>query len=106
MKRPPYSYPKPIAFISITLEDGEVIYLPIFHGILKHLKQHEIVNFLHIPSVARKYTREALRVCPWHILRDFPEPWLRSCLEDSNIRESRRKAVEHLLNLRNKKGGI
>ncbi|MCU0725792.1 MAG: hypothetical protein MUE73_08395 [Planctomycetes bacterium] len=79
------------------LPEGREILLPVVQGILKHLSAADLARLLEDPAVARKYTREALRVAPWSALREFPADWLRECLPKARVREARIRAIEFLL---------
>jgi hypothetical protein len=71
--------------------------LPVFAGILKHPRMDELPRLLMNADVAEKYTREALRVAPWPILREFPADWLRARLDSSKLRPERQRALAFLL---------
>ena len=76
---------------------GEEIEIPLFPGILKHLTVQELPKVAASPAALRKYTREALKSAPWPVLREFPRSWLLTCLQEVEIREGRRRALEFLL---------
>ena len=44
------------------------------------------MTLLQRPEVLRKYTREALRVTGWSVLRLFPRDWLLDNLPDADVR--------------------
>lgn len=79
------------------LPGGRVVKVPVMPGILKHPAEDALDALLTQPAVLRKYTIEALRVATWFVLRDFPQAWLRECLDDARLRPSRRRAIEFLL---------
>jgi hypothetical protein len=83
---------------TVVLEtDGGQLSLPVVPGILKHPRKDQLAELLLDSDVARKYTREALRKAPSQVLSHFPAWWLRVCLEDADIPESRRRALVFLL---------
>ena len=75
---------------------GEIT-LPVVQGIFKHASAETLTELLKDPTVARKYTLEALRVAPWPVLKLFPRPWLKSCLRQAQLSEGRTRALEFLL---------
>jgi len=76
--------------------EGDIV-LPIIPGILKHPRPDELPGLLKKPDVARKYTQAALRKSSWHILKQFPRPWLRVCLKDTSMPNGRRGALRFIL---------
>lgn len=86
----------PIGTVLLQTDEGEIS-LPVVPGILKHPKKDELAQLLLDPDVALKYTREALRKAPSQVLAHFPTWWLRSCLEDCELTDSRRRALTFLL---------
>lgn len=96
MKRT-YVFAKSMGVVRCMLAGGESVELPVFAGILKHPPASDLPSLLSRQSVAIKYTREALRIAPWPILREFPPDWLRKQLEAASLRPSRRKALEFML---------
>ena len=81
----------------VRLPDGTVVRIPVITGILKHLTQDRLLILLRRPEVLRKYTREALRVAGWSLLRRFPRDWLLENLPDANVRPGRAAAIRFLL---------
>lgn len=79
------------------LPTGETVVLPVVPGILKHPDTDRLRELLARPEIARRYTREALRVAAWPILRMFPADWLRACLPDARLRPGRAAALAYLL---------
>lgn len=77
--------------------DGTVVELPLIVGVLKHPTEDQLRELLANPSVARKYTAEALRRLAWPVLRQFPHDWLRACLRDVPLPAGRRRALEFML---------
>ena len=55
------------------------------------------MTLLQRPEVLRKYTREALRVTGWSVLRLFPRDWLLDNLPDADVRPDRAAAIRFLL---------
>jgi hypothetical protein len=84
-------------YVRVTLPCGETIELPVVPGILKHLSVEQLEELLEKPAVARKYTRESLRVAPWNVIREFPRDWLLRCLPEADLPTPRRRALEFLL---------
>ncbi len=81
----------------VRLPDGTVLLIPVITGILKHLTQDRLMTLLQRPEVLRKYTREALRVTGWSVLRLFPRDWLLDNLPDADVRPGRAAAIRFLL---------
>jgi hypothetical protein len=52
------------------------------------------------PNAALKYTREAIRIAPWQVLRKFPRQWLRTVMKETDIRPERARALDFMLNAR------
>ena len=73
-----------------------VVTIPVFAGILKHSTADRLQVLLRKPEVLRKYTREALRIASWHLLRESPRDWLLENLPDADLRPARRRAIEFL----------
>lgn len=96
MKRT-YRFVKSIGRVSVGLDDGGQVSLPIFPGILKHLTVDELPALLVKPAVARKYTILALRKAPWQVLREFPRDWLEACLAEADLRAGRAQALRYLM---------
>ena len=96
MKRT-YRFAQPSGHVTCTLEDGDRVRLPVFAGILRHLREDELAELLADPIVARKYTRRALEIAAWPIVREFPRAWLRRCLEGMELRPGRRRALLYML---------
>jgi hypothetical protein len=82
------------------MPNGRTVEVPVFPGILKHPLVSELAVLLVRPEVALKYTREALRIAPWPILKEFPGDWLRENLSEANIRPGRLKALTFMLDAR------
>ena len=97
MKRT-YKFVRSMGTVTCALPTGEEIELPVVQGILKHPRVESLREMLKNPDVARKYTREALEVAPWSVLREFPRPWLNSMMEEADIRPGRAKALLFMLN--------
>lgn len=91
------SFSRPRGRVHCRLEDGRVLDLPVFRGILKHLADDQIPTLLQKPDVARKYTREAMRKAAWPLLREFPRDWLLECLPDVAAPPGRLDALRFLL---------
>ena len=81
----------------VQVSPGRVVTVPVFPGILKHPTPDRLPELLRKPDVLRKYTREALRIASWHLLREFPRDWLLENLPDAGVRPGRQKALEFLL---------
>jgi hypothetical protein len=96
MKRT-YRFVKSIGRVSVGLDDGGQVSLPVFPGILKHLTVDELSALLAKPAVARKYTILALRKAPWQVLREFPRDWLEACLAEADLRAGRAQALRYLM---------
>ena len=88
-----FTYVTGTDFAECRLDSGVVVRLPVVPGILKHPSVEMLRRLLQNPSVARKYTKEALRVAPWQVLREFPYGWLKLQLETANIRPMRKRAI-------------
>jgi hypothetical protein len=82
--------------IFLSAECGK-IEIPLFPGILKHLCVEDLPKVVESRPALRKYTREALKTAPWPVLQEFPRSWLYACLDDVQMREGRRRALEFLL---------
>ena len=91
------SYARKIGAVSVEAESGQVLQIPIFPGILKHLAPGDLPSALSNPAVIRKYTCEALRTAAWPVLREFPREWLKTCVPLAGLRPGRRQALEWLL---------
>lgn len=96
MKRT-YRFVKKIGTATFRVAEGEEIEIPLFPGILKHLSVQELPKVAGSQAALLKYTREALKSAPWPVLREFPRSWLLACMEEVEIREGRRCALEFLL---------
>ncbi|MBI3985646.1 MAG: hypothetical protein HY343_01890 [Lentisphaerae bacterium] len=96
MKRT-YTFAKSRGWIRCVLPTGREIRLPVFQGILKHPTAEALPALLKHPATARKYTREALRVASWPVLRQFPSSWLKTCMKTTPLRPGRRKALDFML---------
>jgi len=79
------------------LAPGRSIKVPVIPGILKHPRPDQLPALLVKPSIAEKYTMEALRKASWPILSQFPRSWLRECLDRVRIEPTRREALAFLL---------
>ena len=90
-------YVEPASTVDVRLPDGTVLRIPVITGILKHLTQDRLLNLLQRPEVLRKYTREALRVAGWPVLRLFPHDWLLDNLPNANVPPGRAAAIRFLL---------
>jgi len=66
-------------------------------GHSQHPAAEELPALLRRPEVARKYTREALRIASWHILSKFPRRWLLAMLPKTPLRSGRARALKFLL---------
>lgn len=87
----------PRGTVECRMESGETISLPLFQGILRHLTLGDLSELLHDPIVARKYTRRALEIAAWPVLREFPRCWLSACLRGLDLPAGRRRALEFML---------
>lgn len=96
MKRS-YRFVRCLGTTVCTLETGEELLLPIFPGLLKHPTTSALPKLLRSPTVARKYTLEALLRAPWPVLRHFPRVWVRRCLDGAPVSPGRRRALEFLI---------
>ena len=83
--------------VDVWLPDGTMLRIPVITGILKHLTQDRLATLLRRPEVLRKYTREALRVAGWSVLRLFPRDWLLDNLPAADVRPGRAAAIRFLL---------
>ena len=83
--------------VTCRLASGECVQIPVMPGILKHPRPDQLRALLAKPDVAEKYTVQALRKAAWPILRQFPRPWLRRCLDRAELRPTRREAIAFLL---------
>ena len=83
--------------VHVRLPDGTVLLIPVITGILKHLTQDRLMTLLQRPEVLLKYTREALRVTGWSVLRLFPRDWLLDNLPEADVRPGRAAAIRFLL---------
>ena len=97
MKRT-YTFARSTGLATCVLPTGEEIALPVVQGILKHLEPGAFGELLRNSDVARKYTREAPKVAPWSVLREFPRPWLVSMMKETSIRPGRTRALNFMLN--------
>lgn len=97
MKRT-YTFARSTGLATCVLPTGEEVTLPVVQGLLKHLEPGALCDLLRNPDVARKYTREALKVAPWSVLREFPRPWLISVMKETSIRAERARALDFMLN--------
>ncbi len=75
----------------------EVIEIPLFPGIFKHVAPRELAELLSDAAAVRKYTCEALMTAAWPLLKEFPRDWLRVCLPHIHLRPGRRRVLEFLL---------
>ena len=99
MKRT-YRFVRSAGLATCTFPTGKEINLPVVQGILRHLAPASLHELLRNPDVARNYTREALKVAPWSVLREFPRPWLISVMEETAIRPGRARVLDFMLNAR------
>jgi hypothetical protein len=83
--------------VACEVAPGKLIKVPVLPGILKHPRPDQLSALLAVPSIAERYTMEALRKASWPILRQFPKAWLRECLERAAVKPSRRRALTFLL---------
>ena len=83
--------------LPVQVSPERIVTVPVFAGILKHPTPDRLPELLRNPDVLRKYTREALRIAAWHLLREFPRDWLLENLPAAGVRPGRRKALEFLL---------
>jgi hypothetical protein len=91
------TYARKIGSVPFEAAPGQVVQVPLFPGILKHLAPSELRGALSSPATVRKYTCEALRTAAWPILREFPRDWIKTCLPLADLRPGRRRALEFLL---------
>jgi hypothetical protein len=96
MKRT-YRYVEASGFVAVSADDGSMVEIPVFGGILKHPDVAQLRQLLLAPSVARKYAHEALRKAPWRALELFPREWLVARLREANLPDGRRRALEFML---------
>ncbi len=96
MKRT-HRYVQPSGSVAVSLPDGQSLEIPVVQGIFKHASADALFDLLKDPEVAAKYTREALRIAPWQVLRHFPREWLKTCLSQAHLPEGRTRALEYLL---------
>lgn len=96
MKRS-HAFVSKVGTVKLKIPGGQELDIPLFPGILKHLSVAQLRETLTTTSSIRKYTCEALRTAPWPALKEFPRPWLRACLDQVEIREGRKRALEFLL---------
>ena len=96
MKRT-YRFIEASGFVAVPSDDGSMVEIPIFAGILKHPDVAQLRELLVAPSVARKYAHEALRKAPWRALEQFPRQWLVARLHEANLPDGRRRALEFML---------
>ncbi len=101
MKRT-YRFIEPSGVVTCEV-DGAPVDVPVFGGILKHPTVEQLRGLLTDPVVTRRYTYEALRKAPWHALRRFPRALLLACLPLANVPDRRRRALELLLGLSERK---
>lgn len=92
-----YRFVKPVGSVNCALAEGSTVRLPVFPGIFKHLPANELFPMLEDEYTARKYTRSALERAAWAVLREFPRDWLIQCLEETSMRQGRRRALMFLL---------
>jgi hypothetical protein len=95
----PYHFARPIGIAVCQIEGSETVSIPVFPGLLKHPHPSELVSLISDRDVARKYTRLALEKASWQILKEFPRPWLSSCLPEIKVRPGRLKALRFLMGL-------
>jgi hypothetical protein len=96
MKRT-FCFEKPLGTIIWKTPSNEEINIPVFQGILKHLKNEDLQKLLNNYYTIRKYTQEAIKKASWPLLRQFPGSWIRTCMKDLSIPPARREAIEFLL---------
>jgi hypothetical protein len=92
-----YRYVEPAGVVACTMENGEVLPLPVFGGILKHPDIEQLKALLRDPKVVCKYTDLALRKAPWTALRLFPRGLLLARLDVAALPAGRRRALEFML---------
>jgi len=90
-------FARSIGMLPVQVSPGWTVTVPVFPGILKHPTLVRLPELLRNPNVLRKYTREALRIASWHLLREFPRDWLLENLPAAGVRPGRQKALEFLL---------
>lgn len=96
MKRT-HRYARPAGFANVVIEDGQTVELPMFLGLIRHPTLEELAELLARPPIARRYTRQALRVAAWPVLRTFPRAWLVACLEGLDLPPARCRALRFML---------
>ena len=96
MKRT-YRFVDSLGTVRCTLPGGEAMDIPLIPGLLKHSSADGLAVLLQDPHTLRKYTIEALRRAPWHVVRQFPRGWLSHCMECADLPEGRRNALIFLL---------
>lgn len=79
---------------------GQTVVLPVDDGLLPGVPMEMLATRLADTLVAREYTRRALAVAPWPVLRAFSRDWLLSCLEGLELRDGRRRALDVMLGSR------
>ena len=92
-----HQFARRVGTVVMTSPSGERAVLPVIPGILKHPSCERLPELLEKPNVARKYTVLALQKASWPILRQFPEDWLRECIDEARLPASRKKALLFLL---------
>jgi hypothetical protein len=92
-----HRFVRPTGAVTCRLEDGRRMRLPVVPGVLKHPTPGQLRQLLRKPAVARKYTREAIRIAFWQVLREFQREWLLECLDQARIRPQRCAALLFLL---------
>jgi hypothetical protein len=82
------------------LPSGKKIELPVVQGILKHPQVESLCRLLKDPDAARKYRREALRIAPWQVFREFPKQWPYAVMKEARVRPERARALDFMLKAR------
>ena len=96
MKRT-YRFVRSAGKVTCVLTSGQRIDIPVVQGILKHPRIESLRQLLKDPDAAFKYTREAIRIAPWQVLREFPRHWLHMVMKESDIRPGRVRALNFML---------
>lgn len=73
MKRT-YPFVKRVGTVKYAVSKVEEIEIPVFPGILKHLREHDLPKVAESPAALRKYTREVLKSALWPVLRSSRAP--------------------------------
>jgi hypothetical protein len=92
-----YRFVRSAGKVTCVLATGQRVEIPVVQGILKHPRIESLRQLLKEPDAALKYTREAIRIAPWQVLREFPRHWLQTAMKGSGIRPGRIRALNFML---------